>query len=362
MKGQMKGKMMNDSTELEKIVGQLEDSPGHILGLNGWLLRTLPKEKRAAFLRGFEKLIRVAYFPDHAADPKSRGARERYIQSVSNAISYLTGDEFAYDLAVEEVPTEKNPVVILKRELEQKEHEHASESSSLKNRLDEASTEIKTRGIINADLQRANKLGTEVISALLRMQRHNSMYLSRNRTYEARNANSFSIRGQIIDFNREKGIDQLHRIIFGNYSGLDTTYDKFQEILENNFLNKEKEELKFRNRIAKHGDYSTKILGSITLGSIREFLRYRELYVGGAREDQKKADLDLFRRNLMELPNATLPIPGEEFGETLDITSFSIPMLNIGLPIILKETSRVPDILPQFKHSLFYVTGINLAA
>ena len=81
---------MAESAELEKKITELTDQPGHILGLDGWILRTIPEEKRNGFLKGYEKLLRIAFFPDHAKSQDQRANYERFNQAIANAVSFLT--------------------------------------------------------------------------------------------------------------------------------------------------------------------------------------------------------------------------------------------------------------------------------
>ena len=358
---------MSNNQELEKIVGQLKDLPGHILGLDGWLLRTLPKDKREIFLKGFEKLIRVVYFPDHAPDARSKSSREQYIQAVSNAVTYLTSDEFAYELAVEEVPTEKNPIVKLKTEMEQKEREHQRETLSLSQKIDSTSKEIENTQRVNQELRRVNTLELGRTSILLRVQEHNRIYLSQNRCYDIRNRRPFSISGYFLDFNKIRGMDALQTIILGDNSGLKTKYANFQEILESNLLSGTKENLRFQNRTAPHGDYFLRILGGLTIGSIKEFITYKNL-LRNTRKDVTDISPGVFMRDMSELPNTTLSITREGYQDDIRLSHFSIPALNIGLPILVRETRKMSieylpkkkKSLPQKKNSLFYVMGVNL--
>ena len=92
--------------------------PGLILGLDGWILRSVPKELREQFLRGYEKLLRTVFHPDRYSDEEKKQSRQTYLQSVSEAVRFMTNDELSFDLAVDVVPTKRNPVISLKRDLE----------------------------------------------------------------------------------------------------------------------------------------------------------------------------------------------------------------------------------------------------
>lgn len=107
---------MNSS--LEKHVAELSNLPGHILGLDGWLLRNLPKESRVGFLKEHLKALTIAFHPDRVLDEKEKKRREHYLQTVSNAVSLLSRDPHLYTLATEDVPSTRNPLVRLKQELQ----------------------------------------------------------------------------------------------------------------------------------------------------------------------------------------------------------------------------------------------------
>lgn len=354
------------SQDLEKIVGQLQDSPGHILGLNGWILRTLPKDKRETFLKGFEKLIRVAYFPDHASSPRDKTSRERYIQAVSNAVSFLTSNEFAYELGTETVPTEKNPIIQLKTDMEQQVRDYEGQVSSLNKKIETANSEIRSFQRVNHELTTFNSIELERISILLRLQDHNRFYLSQNRCYNMRSKSPFSISGYFLDFSRREGIDSLQSAVFRYMHGLETAYEHFQQVLERNFLAGKKETFRFKKGTVKNGDYILKLRGGLTIASIREFIAYKNL-LSSLDGEFKGGSLDKFRQDMCELPNTTLSVMRKGFKNELDLSYFSLPILNIGLPVLIKETLKIPKehfpqekrCLPQEKSSLFYVTGIN---
>ena len=38
---------------------EYDNLPGHILGLDGWVLRSVPVDLRTTFLKGYEKLLKT---------------------------------------------------------------------------------------------------------------------------------------------------------------------------------------------------------------------------------------------------------------------------------------------------------------
>ncbi len=65
--------------------------------------------------------------------------------------------------------------------------------------------------------------------------------------------------------------------------------------------------------------------------------------------------------------NITISIPKEGYTEDMGLAYFSVPLFNIGMPILVRETLRVSkEYLPKEKkslhtekNSLFYVTAVN---
>lgn len=88
--------------------------PGLILGLDGWLLRSLPADHRAQFLRGYEKVLRVVFHPDRCQEAAQKENRGRYLQAVDEAVRFMLSDEFSYQIATDAVPAHKNPLVALR--------------------------------------------------------------------------------------------------------------------------------------------------------------------------------------------------------------------------------------------------------
>lgn len=132
-----------------------DELPGLLLGLDGWVLRSIPTGLRKKFLEGYEKSLQIAFHPDRYPDPVTKLSRQRYLQAVSEAISYMTKDEFQFELCADAVPTKRNPFVALQHtvnirdniieklneqvaELEKFRAEHLHENHSLKENLSTA--------------------------------------------------------------------------------------------------------------------------------------------------------------------------------------------------------------------------------
>ncbi len=110
---------LNSETDLiTQKTQEFDNLPGLILGLDGWILRSLPKELRAQFLNGYEKLLRIVFHPDRYSDEIKKTSRQNYLQSVNESVRYLLADDFAYEMTVDSVPTHKNPMVTLRNSVE----------------------------------------------------------------------------------------------------------------------------------------------------------------------------------------------------------------------------------------------------
>lgn len=98
---------------LETVLDANQDVSAHLLGLDGWLLRTIPDDRRTIFLRLYEKALRTALHPDVIHDPQKKVFYERYIGRVAEAIAAMCEDSATYDAMSETVPTAKNRAVTL---------------------------------------------------------------------------------------------------------------------------------------------------------------------------------------------------------------------------------------------------------
>jgi len=115
---------MNNSPSAEIIVQKTEEFdklPGLLLGLDGWVLRSIPQEYRRQFLTGYEKLLRVALHPDRCQGDDRKRGREAYLQAVAEAVAFMCRDEFSFELASDTVPTKRNPFVMMQSKIDLQE-------------------------------------------------------------------------------------------------------------------------------------------------------------------------------------------------------------------------------------------------
>ena len=57
---------------LETVLSENQELSAHLLGVDGWILRTMPEDRRNIFLRLYEKALRTALHPDLIADEKKK--------------------------------------------------------------------------------------------------------------------------------------------------------------------------------------------------------------------------------------------------------------------------------------------------
>ncbi len=149
---------------LEAKTSEYQNLPGLILGLDGWVLRSIPKELRGTFLAGYRKLLNITFHPDRTQNEERKRAFQNYLQTVSEAVEFLVESEMNYELAVDVVPTRLNPIVQLKRNAE------ASESAlgSMAERLKEATDQIQP---LSARAEQAERRADTVVAELRNLER-----------------------------------------------------------------------------------------------------------------------------------------------------------------------------------------------
>jgi hypothetical protein len=107
-------KQTEQSERSDLILNQIEKSnelPFLLLGLDGWLIRSVPKELRRQFLEGYGRLLKIAFHPDRYEDSNKKESRTRYLQTVGEAIRLMLTDEIAFEVSAECIPTRRNPLV-----------------------------------------------------------------------------------------------------------------------------------------------------------------------------------------------------------------------------------------------------------
>lgn len=106
---------------LATVLDSNQELSAHILGLDGWLLRTIPADRRNTFLRLYEKAVRTALHPDLIQDQNKKQFYDRYLGRVSESISAMCADAASYDELAEFVPAAKSKVVGLEQLLAERD-------------------------------------------------------------------------------------------------------------------------------------------------------------------------------------------------------------------------------------------------
>jgi hypothetical protein len=146
---------------LETVLESNQGLSAHILGVDGWLLRTIPEDRRTVFLRLYEKAIRTALHPDLIRDDNKKKFYDRYIGRVGESIAAMCADAAAFESMAEFVPAAKNRSIdmdallaerdqtidILRAELKAKEEAFKVESEH----FSRVETQSKNAAKINAN-------------------------------------------------------------------------------------------------------------------------------------------------------------------------------------------------------------------
>jgi len=93
---------------LETVLESNQGLSAHILGVDGWLLRTIPEDRRTVFLRLYEKAIRTALHPDIIQDDNKKKFYDRYIGRVGESIAAMCADAATFEAMAEFVPATKS--------------------------------------------------------------------------------------------------------------------------------------------------------------------------------------------------------------------------------------------------------------
>ena len=100
---------------------EYENLPGNVLGLDGWVLRSLPRDQRKFFLEAYLKAMRVAFHPDRSPNEEGRKARESFVKALVEAVTFLCSGTLEYEMATDLVPARKNFMVQLKQDVLQRD-------------------------------------------------------------------------------------------------------------------------------------------------------------------------------------------------------------------------------------------------
>lgn len=110
------------------------ENPIELLGIEPWAIKSLPRDKRVAFLKHALKLIASYHHPDLFLEEKDKARHGAYLSRINGAIAQLTRDKFALEEALADFNTRRNPRVDLEIRL-QKSRETAKEADADYERL-----------------------------------------------------------------------------------------------------------------------------------------------------------------------------------------------------------------------------------
>lgn len=334
------------SKDLEKGLKEYGNLPAHILGLDGWMLRSIPQDKRESFLKSYEKLLRIIFFPDHAQNSQDKLQREKYIQAVSNAVSFLTSDSFAFELAVDQVPTKRNPVVRLKGDIDK----YKDEIAQLSKQIGEAKEN-------NHALKDINQQQCKRISSLIKLGHYDSLHLTNNRVFTLGEMNRFLISGKKIILPEDETCRSLLRIIFNEAGNYDRIHRLLSEEIEEKYLAGSAERFVFKRGKSLENFIETRVEGGLPLENIGEYIRYHF-----SKKDNYTNDMTpkSFKKYL-----ETLMFKGEDNSKAMaDYLEKINPFLTHYFPfnsiiLLSKRNKNSEENHSIVNFNLFYVQGVN---
>jgi hypothetical protein len=330
--------------ELEKKIGEYQDLPAHILGLDGWLLRNIPRESRVTFLKGYEKLMRVIYSPDRTQDPVDKNRRDLYIRAVARAVSFLTSDSFAFDLCVDEVPSKQNPII----QLEKKSDRHLAEITGLKKQLKLAEE--------NLTWERAKIEALEKFRGFLRLREYDCEHFENSVIFEIPKNRKILIGGRMMGLHKETDYTPLRASLLAKHP-YNQRHREFSAEVEQNYLDNKTQDLVFRGAKLRKGETDLILMGGLPLESIREYLEFHH----SMREHGGKLIHHLdFKRALdsLELQGTTNFERAKEYDQM--VQPFLTPYLMLYSPVLIKQITTDPKTkIPRHSTHLFYVEGVN---
>jgi len=114
------------------------------LGVDGWVLRTLPQNLRIRFLESHKKNLQTTHHPDLYQNSRERKTHENYLQRVTATIDYFLSNPIELELALQDLPSTRDPMIALKQKikLEQREKEELEKRLSLE-RKEHERTRVK---------------------------------------------------------------------------------------------------------------------------------------------------------------------------------------------------------------------------
>ena len=265
------------TNELENKIAELKDQPGFILGLDGWILRSVPMEHRKKFLDAYEKALQIAHHPDLFQDEAEKTRHERFLQTVANAVKFLNSDPFAYDLATEDVPTKQNHFLRAKETIEQRDKEIVN----LKGQL--GAREKDYIGLVGRHSQLETEMTTLQretldLGPLARLKAYQDWQLRNMKTYTLQNSSKLFVKS--IKMKSTANDRDLHEIVSRDEKDFEKIDSKFSQRVRKEYLLQDKMYMKLDKGVSEYNAYRVEIIGGFPALAIREFADYQKAKAG----------------------------------------------------------------------------------
>lgn len=109
---------MEPTSELELKIGEKEALPSSLLGVEPWIIRSLPDNLKVAFLNQYKKAIQVSHHPDLYQNPGQKRVHERFFQVTISYIELLLENKMEREFAFDNLYSRPNSEVRLKNQIE----------------------------------------------------------------------------------------------------------------------------------------------------------------------------------------------------------------------------------------------------
>src|SRR3989344_562753 len=108
---------MEPISELELKIGEKESLPASLLGVEPWVIRSLPDNLKVAFLNQYKRAIQVSHHPDLYQDSRQKKVHERFFQATVSYIELLLENRMEREFAFDNLSSRSNLEVRLKEEM-----------------------------------------------------------------------------------------------------------------------------------------------------------------------------------------------------------------------------------------------------
>lgn len=324
---------MTEIDYIGKKADEYANSPSLILGLDGWILRSIAPELRAQFLNGYLKLLRVSFHPDRYQSESQKNSKQNFLQFCDEVVRAMLADEFSFELMMEDVPTKKNPLVSLKTEIERINGVVETVDEKLQDEIKKSSRATEeVRSLKKQIINLGKKIDSD--EAYYFRVRENLRQIVRQNPVPI-NFRRYHVDGFFVDFNTQpKAVETLSR--WSVASKLPT--DAVQQIKELIQKDQDSKRLKF-----KSGFYEGKrLLCGFFACDLAEYLR--KVVFKDKKATAEKVASELNRMTYQEPTHETC---FDEF-EGSATRKYSLPFITEGMLLFIEDCPR-----------LFYVEKVN---